>query len=250
LSYVGEPWHLMPWARLHETLRTGRPAFDIVYGSGFFDYTQEHPEMQSAFDRAMNDAAKLHAAAIAEAYDFSGGSPVADIGGGAGLVLRGILNRYPKVRGILSDLPASVEKARAQLADFSGRVEFVAGDFFEAVPAAKTYVLTHILHDWDDERALQLLRSIGRSIEPDGHVLIAEALAEDDPNIWSAASLTDAQMLTMLTGRERTRPEYTELLHQAGFTIKCIIPTAAAESILVCAPDLTSLGTLGGDDVQ
>lgn len=236
ISYTGEPWHLMPWARLDETLRTGQPAFNITYGSGFFDYTQEHPEIEAAFDRAMNDAAKLHATAVAETYDFSEGSPVADIGGGSGLVLRAILHRYPKICGILSDLPAAVEKARAQLADLSARVEFFSGDFFEAVPVAKTYVLTHILHDWDDDRALQLLRSIGRSIEANGHVLIAEAIAEDDPNVWSAASLTDAQMLTMLTGRERTRVEYTELLREAGFSVKRIIPTAAAESILVCAP--------------
>lgn len=237
LTYVGEPWHLMPWSRLHETLRSGEPAFDIVYGTGFFNYTQAHPEIENAFDRAMNDAAKLHAAAIADAYDFSEGSPVADIGGGSGLVLRAILDRYPKVRGILSDLPAAVEKARAQLADLSGRVEFAPGDFFASVPVAKSYVLTHILHDWDDQRALQLLRSIARSIEPNARVLIAEALAEDDPNIWSAASLTDAQMLTMLTGRERTRSEYAELLRQAGFAVIRTVPTAAAESIIVCAAE-------------
>jgi len=236
LSYVGEPWQLVPWTDLDETLRTGKSAFDLTYGSGFFDYVKQHPEVAGVFDRAMNDVAKLHAAAIAEAYDFSAASPVADIGGGSGLVLHAILSRYPKIRGVLSDLPAAVEKARAKLADFAGRVEFVPGDFFESVPSVQTYVLTHILHDWDDERSLKLLRAIGRSIEPNGHVLIAEALAEDDPNVWSAASLTDAQMLTMLTGRERTRTEYTQLLRQAGFAVKRIIPTSAAESIIVCAP--------------
>ena len=236
LSYVGEPWQLIPWTHLDETLRTGKPAFDLTYGSVFFDYLKSHDDVASVFDRAMNDVAKLHAAAIAQAYDFSRASPVADIGGGSGLVLHAILSRFPKTRGILSDLPAAVEKARAQLADFAGRVEFAAGDFFEAVPAAKAYVLTHILHDWDDDRCLTLLHAVGRSIEPGGRLLVAEALAEDDPNVWSAASLTDAQMLTMLTGRERTRMEYAELLRQAGFTVKRIIPTAAAESIIVCAP--------------
>ncbi len=239
LSYVGEPWQLVPWTHLDETLRTGKPAFDLTYGSTFFDYLKNHQDVASLFDRAMNDVAKLHAAAIAEAYDFSAASPVADIGGGSGLVLHAILSRYPKTRGILSDLSAAVEKARAQLSDLAGRVEFVAGDFFESVPAAKSYVLTHILHDWDDERSFKLLRTIRRTIEPDGLLLVAEALAEDDPNVWSAASLTDAQMLTMLTGRERTRGEYAQLLRQAGFTVKRIVPTAAAESILVCAPAAT-----------
>ncbi len=234
LSYVGEPWQLVPWAHLDETLRTGKPAFDLAYGSGFFEYLKSHEDVQSHFDRAMNDVAKLHAAAIAEAYDFSGASPVADIGGGSGLVLHAIMSRFPKVHGMLSDLPAAVEKARMQLADLSGRVEFVAGDFFESVPPAKTYVLTHILHDWDDDHSLSLLHAIRRSIAPGGYVLVAEALAEDDPNVWSAASLTDAQMLTMLTGRERTRTEYSQLLRKAGFTVKRIIPTSAAESIIVC----------------
>jgi len=236
VSYVGEPWQLVPWTHLDETLRTGKPAFDLTYGSVFFEYLKSHEDVQSIFDRAMNDVAKLHAAAIAQAYDFSRASPVADIGGGSGLVLHAILSRYPKVRGILSDLPAAVEKARAQLAELAGRVEFVPGDFFESVPGAKTYVLTHILHDWDDDRSLTLLRAIRRSIEPGGYVLVAEALAENDPNVWSAASLTDAQMLTMLTGRERTGSEYAALLREGGFTVKRIIPTSAAESIIVCAP--------------
>jgi len=236
LNYVGEPWQLLPWTRLDETLRTGKPAFEIAYGSGFFEYAKSHSEVETIFDRSMNDVAKLHAEAIADAYDFSKGSPVADVGGGSGLVLHAILRRYPKVRGILSDLPAAVEKAHAQLAPVSDRVEFIPGDFFETVPPAKTYVLTHILHDWDDERASRLLQTLRRGIAADGQLLVAEAIAEDDPNVWSAASLTDAQMLTMLTGRERTRDEYGALLRQAGFSVVRIIPTAAAESIIVCAP--------------
>ncbi len=236
LRYVGEPWQLEPWSRLDETLRTGRPAFDVVYGSGFFEYTKEHPELGGLFDRAMSAVAKLHADAIAEAYDFSNASPVADIGGGAGLVLAAVLGRYPRARGLLYDLPGCVAAARAQLAGLADRIDFVAGDFFQDVPPAKTYILTHILHDWNDERALKILRNVTHSIGPDGRLLVAEALSEEDPNGWSPAALTDAQMLAMLTGRERTRAEYAELFSQAGFTVKRVIPTAAAESILVCVP--------------
>jgi SAM-dependent methyltransferase len=235
LRYAGEMWHLEPWSRLDETLRTGKPAFEVTYGSGFFEYTKAHPAAGELFDRAMNAAAKLHAHAIAEAYDFSTGSPVADVGGGSGLVLQAILERYPRVRAVLYDLPGAVAAARIQLARFSDRVEYIEGDFFDAVPPATTYVLTHILHDWDDERALRILANIGRSIAPNGRLLVAEALSEEDPNTWSPASLTDAQMLTMLTGRERTRGEFQALLAKAGFRVKRVIPTSAAESIIECA---------------
>ena len=243
LRYAGEMWHLEPWSHLDETLRTGKPAFELTYGSGFFEYTKAHPEAGDLFDRAMNAAAKLHARAIAEAYDFSKGSPVADIGGGSGLVLHAILERYPKVRAILYDLPGAVAAARLQLAGFRERVDYAEGDFFESVPPAKTYLLTHILHDWDDERALRILATVGRSIGPDGRLLVAEALSEEDPNTWSPAALTDAQMLTMLTGRERTRSEFKALLEKAGYTVTRVIPTSAAESIIECARS-------GHDEVQ
>lgn len=240
LRYAGEMWHLEPWSRLEETLRTGKPAFEITYGSGLFEYTKAHPEAGELFDRAMNAAAKLHARAIAEAYDFSKGSPVADIGGGSGLVLQAILERYPKVRAILYDFPGAVAAARVQLARFSDRATFAEGDFFESVPPARTYILTHILHDWDDERALKILANIGRSIEPGGRLLVAEALSEEDPNTWSPAALTDAQMLTMLTGRERTRSEFKGLVENAGFKVTGVIPTSAAESIIECTQRVSS----------
>lgn len=234
LRYVGEPWQLDPWAHMEETLRTGKPAFEVVYGSGFFDYAKAHPEVGELFDRAMNSAAKLHAAAIAEAFDFSQASPIADVGGGSGLVARAILRRYPTATVILSDLPGALAVARTQLSEFGQRVEFSVNDFFESVPPAKTYILTHILHDWDDERALNILANVRNAMLPGGTLIIAEALAEENPNVWSAAALTDAQMLVMLSGRERTRNEYAALLAQAGFQVSRVIATSAAESLIVC----------------
>jgi ubiquinone/menaquinone biosynthesis C-methylase UbiE len=233
LRYVGEPWQLEPWARLDETLRTGNPAFEIVYGSDFFAYAKSHPEVGDVFDRAMNAVAKLHADAIAEAYDFSRGSPIADVGGGAGLVAQAILRRYPAVKIVQCDLAGALTVARAQLAEFGNRVEFVVCDFFESVPPAKTYLLTHILHDWDDERALRILANVRRAMLPGGTLLIAEALSEEDPNTWSPAALTDAQMLAMLRGRERSRREFEALLARAGMQVTRVVTTSAAESLIV-----------------
>ena len=236
VRYAGEPWQLEPWARLDETLRSGEPAFEIVYGSGFFDYVRAHREVGELFDSAMASVASLHAQAVADAYDFSQASPIADIGGGAGLVLGAILRAYPRAEGVLFDSPGALSRAGRSLGDERPRVQLEAGDFFERVASgAKTYVLSHILHDWDDEHALKILRNVRKELPADGRVLIVEALLDDQPNRWSAANLTDAQMLTILRGRERTRAEFGALLVQADLRLTRVIPTGAAESIVEVA---------------
>jgi hypothetical protein len=233
VRYAGEPWHLGSWGRLDETLRTGVPAFEVVHGSGFFEYAAAHRDVGELFDSAMASVAPLHAQAVADAYDFSHASPVADIGGGSGLVLGAILRAYPRAEGVLFDLPGALKQADRALGPERARIGIEAGDFFDRVPhGAKTYVLTHILHDWDDERALKILQNVRKELPADGRVLIVEALLRDEPNRWSAANLTDAQMLTMLRGRERTAAEYKALLAQAGLKLTRVIPTNAAESIV------------------
>jgi hypothetical protein len=235
VRYAGEPWHLGSWGRLDETLRTGVPAFEIVHGSGFFEYATAHREVGELFDSAMASVAPLHAQAVADAYDFSHASPVADVGGGSGLVLGAILRAYPRAEGVLFDLPSALKQADRALGPERARIRIEAGDFFERVPPAKTYVLTHVLHDWDDKRALRILQNVRKELPADGRVLIVEALLGDEPNRWSAANLTDAQMLTMLRGRERTRAEFEALLAQADLKLTRVIPTNAAESIVEAA---------------
>jgi hypothetical protein len=181
----------------------------------------------------MASVAPLHAQAVADAYDFTHASPIADIGGGSGLVLVAILRAYPGAEGVLFDLPGALKQAERILGAECARIRFEAGDFFERAPhGAKTFVLAHILHDWDDENALKILRNVREAMPGDGRVLVVEALLGDEPNRWSAASLTDAQMLTMLRGRERTAAEYKTLLAQAGLKLTRVIPTSAAESIV------------------
>jgi hypothetical protein len=236
VRYVGEPWQLEPWERLDETLRTGDPAFEIVYGSDFFEYTKTHPEAAELFDGAMTSVSNLHAQAVADAYDFSQGSPVADIGGGSGLLLGAILRAYPRTEGVLFDLPSALSRAEQSLGDERARVRLEAGDFFERAPhGAKTHVLSHILHDWDDKRALKILRNVRKELSADGRVLIVEVLLDDTPNRWGPGNLTDAQMLAMLPGRERTRAEFEALLAQADLKLTRVIPTSAAESIIEAA---------------
>ena len=233
VQYTGEPWQLGPWERLNETLRTGVPAFEIVYGSSFFEYASSHPEVEELFDNAMASVAPLYGAAVANAYDFSQASPIADVGGGSGLVLRAILRAYPRAEGVLFDMPGAIARAPQALGDEGARVRIEAGDFFERVPqGARTYVLSHVLHNWDDERVVKILRNVRKKLPADGRVLIVEALLGDKPNRWSAGNMTDAQMLTLVHGRERTRAEFESLLAQADLRLTRVIPTSAAESII------------------
>lgn len=236
VRYAGEPWQLGPWERLDETLRTGVPAFEIVHGRSFFEYASSHPEIGELFDSAMTSVASLYGAAVANAYDFSRASPIADVGGSSGLVLRAILRAHPDANGILFDLPGAISRAPQVLGDEYMRVRVEAGDFFERAPSgAKTYVLSHVLHNWDDERAVKILSNVRKELPADGRVLIVETLLGDKPNRWSAGNLTDAQMLSLVRGRERTRAEFETLLARADLRAVRVIPTSAAESIIECS---------------
>lgn len=152
-------------------------------------------------------------------------------------MLRAILRAYGEVKGILFDLPGAISQAQHVLGDERGRVHIEAGDFFERAPSgARTYLLSHVLHNWDDERAVKILANIRKELTEGGRVLIVETVIGGKPNRWSAGNLNDAQMLVLVSGRERTRAEYADLLKKAGLAVERIVPTSAAESILVCAP--------------
>ena len=127
-----------------------------------FDYLAANPDKGRLFDEAMTGVHGRETAAMLDAYDFSGIGALADIGGGNGEVIASVLKRYPAMRGVLFDRPAVIERARANLeaAGLAGRCEVVAGDFFESVPAgADAYLLRHIIHDWDDDKSVAILRN-------------------------------------------------------------------------------------------
>lgn len=233
IEYIGAPWQLEPWMHLDVTIRTGEPAFERVHGMRFFDYASAHPEAGELFDSAMRTVATLHADAIAKAYDFTNRSPIADIGGGSGIVLAAILARNKNASGILFDLPDTIARARPNLEHFANRIHFETGSFFETAPrGAGAYVLSHILHDWNDERALQILRTIRGASGTRSRVLIVESILEEKHNRWDAGLLTDMQMMAIVGGKERTLDEFRSLITAAGLRLRRVIPTAASESII------------------
>jgi SAM-dependent methyltransferase len=226
-----EPY--LAFTQLGHSVRTGLPAFDKVFGKPRFDWLADHPDEAVLFQRAMMALNQGSNEAIAEAYDFRPFSRVADVGGGHGLLLSAILKRNAHLCGVLFDLASGLPTARA--AGGLPRTEFVAGSFFETVPqGADIYVLKKVIHDWNDQQAIVILRNCRDALAPDGRVLIAETIIpagnEADP-----IKLIDANMLAVTGGLERTEAGYASLLAAAGLRLERVIPTGQAISILEAA---------------
>ncbi len=237
--FVGSPFRLAAWQELPYSVRTGKPSFDKAHGLPTFDFLASHPEEAAIFDAAMTSSTLRTANAIAEAYDFSSARTVADIGGGQGVLLATILERNPGLRGVLFDLPHAMEGARQAFAakHLSDRVDAVVGSFFERVPSgADVYLLKSIIHDWDDDRCVAILRLCREAMAPGGRVLVVEGIVPP-PNHPSFRKLLDLEMLALPGGMERTEDEYRALLERAGLRLSRIVPTASPASLLEGVPE-------------
>ncbi len=238
LAIMSGEEHFKAWGELLYSVQTGKNAFEHLYGEGVFDYLTKHPEQAAVFDAAMVSVHGRETSAMVDAYDFSPFGTVADVGGGNGSLLRGVLGKYPKLRGMLCDLPSVIERAAGLIAaeGFAGRLQTIPTNFFEAVPpGADAYLMRHILHDWDDERALTILKNLRQVIRADGRLLVIESVIPPG-NEPSFGKLLDLTMLVLPGGKERTEAEYRELFTAAGFCLERILPTAADVSILEASP--------------
>jgi O-methyltransferase domain/Dimerisation domain len=223
-----------PSGALEETVRTGQPSFERVYGAPFFEYLAGHSDDAAVFNAAMSSSPD-YLAAIVGAYDFSKFERIVDVGGGHGRLLAGILSANPRLCGVLYDLPAVVAGASALRQEpISQRCEIIGGDFFKAVPAeADAYMLKGIIHDWNDEAALKILKNCRRAIHPDGTLLLVEAVLT--PSTDPTKALMDMLMMVLTSGRERTESEFRSLVQEAGFSMVQVI-RAAAVSIVESRP--------------
>src|SRR5262249_39937549 len=172
-------------------------------------------------------------------YDFLRFMRLVDVGGGQGALLHGILSAPPKLHGVLFDLPAVVAGAAAVRTEtLADRCEVVGGDFFQAVPpGGGAYVMKYIIHDWNDEDALQILRNCRRAVHPGGKLLLIELVLKQS-NEPDSGKFTDVTMLVLLRGRERSEAEFRALLREAGFALTRVIPTYSpfGESIIESQP--------------
>jgi len=225
--------HYPAWEKVLHSVKTGAIAFNHVYGASKWQYMTEHPDEATIFDEAMASFSSVVAAAIVEAYDFSASGTVVDVGGGDGLLLSTILKANPRLRGVLADLPhvAAGALRRFQVEELTGCCEIAPGDFFESVPAGETYVLKWIIHDWDDDRSVAILKNCRSAMAKDGKVLLVEAVIRPG-GATSFSKLMDLNMLVMTGGRERTEAEYHALFTAAGLRLNRVIPTHTEMSII------------------
>jgi hypothetical protein len=226
--------HYRAYSELLYSVQTGKPGFDHMYGVPVFEYLSQHPEQAKVFDEAMVGVHGMETAAMVEAFDLSGVSVLADVGGGNGSLLTAVLKRYPAMKGILFDLPGVIERARPNIAaaGLTDRCQCVAGNFFEKVaPGADVYLMRHIIHDWDDERCGQILKNIHAVLPAGGRVLVVECVLEPG-NEPSFGKMLDLTMLALPGGKERTAEEYRALFAANGFRLARIVPTRVDVSVI------------------
>jgi len=230
---VRQSWQDVMWdvyKALPHTIATGEPAFTRAFGSDFFDYLSAHPEIGARFDAAMALQSGPENAAVAAAYPFAG--TVVDVGSGRGGFMAAILKAYPDVRGVLFDQAYVLEQPNhARDAGLAARCEFAAGDFFQSVPAGgDIYVLKRILHDWDDETAVNILKNCAAAMSASSRLIAVDAVIKPgndaDPN-----KALDVGIMALLRGRERTAEDFTKIYAAAGLKLTRFIATAAPSTM-------------------
>lgn len=215
-------------------VRTGQTAFDHLHGMGAFEYMHQHPQAAEIFDEAMSNLTRVQAAAVVAAYDFSGVRTLVDVGGGKGTLLAAVLRANPGMRGVLYERPDVLPAARKALEDegMLARCELKRGDFFTSVPeGGDAYALKDVLHDWDDERASAILANCARAMGRQARLLLIER-GLPPRNVLGPGKMVDVVMLAMTGGRERTEPEYADLLSRAGLRLARVVPTGSEPMVL------------------
>ncbi|WP_426736038.1 methyltransferase [Myxococcus faecalis] len=224
-----------PTGELTQTVRTGQTPFDRIFGKPFFDYLTSDPVQGDIFHQGMSSLSDMENKAIAGSYDFTPLRRVVDVGGGHGGFLIEVLQAAPQVRGVLFDHAHVLSGSRVARAGLAERCELVEGDFFQSVPAgADAYVLKRILHDWNDETCVTLLRHCRSAMAEGGRVLVVDTVIPPG-NGPHGGKVLDVMMLASLPGRERTEEDFRELFAQADLKLSRILATPTAMSITEAA---------------
>ena len=219
------------WSGFAYTVRTGKPAFEHVHGCSLWEFMRHHPAQAAIFEEFMRNSQAAMASTATAAYDWSRFPVIADIGGGVGGQLVDILNAHPSCKGILFDQPDVVARAMPH-----ERIERVAGSFFDHVPSgADAYILRSVIHDWGDEEAVAILKTVRAATKPDSRVILIELTLPETAE-YAPAKTVDLTMMALSGGQERTATEYRQLLDKAGFELEQLIPTPAQTSLVISRP--------------
>jgi hypothetical protein len=231
---VGDPAQWEHWGSLLHSVKTGEPAPIKLRGTTFFEYLDTNPELAAVFNDAMTSMSAMSTDPVVAVFDFSGFRRIVDVGGGHGSLLAAVLQSAPDAHGVLFDLPSVVEGAPPVLdaAGVGDRCTVSAGSFMDAVPeGGDAYLLKTIIHDWDEETALLILRNVRAAMGPQAKLLLMEMVLPQHASSHFETML-DLEMLAIAGGKERTSSEYSNLLARAGFRLERVVETAGPLSIV------------------
>lgn len=231
------PGQWLAWNEFTASVRAGETQAATALGTDFFEYLEHHPAEARDFSDGLTSTTALWTSTAAQVIDTTGAKVAADIGGANGSLLHLLLEANPDLRGIILDRPNIVAGATAETESkgLAGRTEIIGGDFFESVPPADLYLLKMILHDWDDERCVTILKNCRDAMNPGGRIAVVEMLVGElsDPG---PAALMDMNMLAAVPGQERSLSEYDALLSAAGLRRTDITPTGAGQTVITAVP--------------
>ena len=230
--------HFTAWGNLMHSVKTGEIAFDNHFGQPVWEYYAQHHEHAQNFNHEMSGLTGMIHQAVLNAYDFSGITKIVDVAGGLGGQLSEILKAYPKLQGVLFDLPQVIADAGSLLvaAGVKDRCELTSGSFFESVPAGgDAYILKWIIHDWDDERSVTILKNCRRAIAENGKLLLVEMIIPPG-NQPDLSKLMDLNMMVMTGGCERTEADFSRLFSAAGFRLTRVVTTESMMSVIESVP--------------
>jgi hypothetical protein len=238
--FYADEWHSRGFGTLDETVRTGEPAMERLYGDSYFEFFRKHPVDSEHFNRAMSAFSNMDAPAVVAAYDFGGISSMVDVGGGYGALLSAVLERNPSMQGTLYDLPQVIqglhrsEHGRLNPA-IAHRIRLIEGDMFQSVPpGAAAYSMKRILHDWPDDLCRKLLANCRAGVQDGGKLIVIDAVVPTGGS-YSPAKIMDLTMM-LLGGKERTEAEFRELFEASGWKLTGVTPTASHLSVVEGAP--------------
>jgi len=221
---------------LDQSIKRGIPAFDLTFQKSIFEYFRDNPAAAKLFNEAKKQKSGLVATSCIGSYNFGKFSTVYDIGGGAGLFLDALLQKHPRMRGLLFEQPAVIAEAKPQLETFGQRCGLIAGDFFKTIPPdGDAYLLQSVLHDWDDLNAVKILKQCSSAMKKGAKLLIIEPLMRP-ANEKDYAKCIDLLTMAVTGSKERTEEDFHYLLQQAGFRIDSITRTETEFVVIQASP--------------
>ena len=233
MTELGEE-HYPAWGELMGSVRTGEIAFDKAFGEPVWEFFGKNPENARTFNNAMTGMTAQAEAALHAAYKFEGIKTIMDVGGGHGGFITSILERNPALRGILFDSPQVIEGAKPKLgaAGVADRCQAIAGNFFESVPeGADAITMKWIIHDWDDDQSITIMKNCARALPENGRLILVEAVVPPGDEMHFAKFI-DLNMLVMTGGKERTAEEFRELYEAAGCKLTRVVATESPFSVI------------------